>query len=158
MSMTTLTYNEYVVPRGEAITLDIPQRFPKWAGQPIGENHLVGFMLQWHFGVPFEVSYVFDQATIQNKVRVFRDALAYAINRTGNLDDIRQRLVREAMLVLETITLTLRHDTHGVTELKYITNENNFVIVTSTLVRIQLPLNSGPRLLEWISHFLPLGT
>ena len=62
------------------------------------------------------------------------------------------------MLVSETITLTLRNDTHGVTELKYITNENNFVLVTSSLVRIQLPLNSGPRLLEWLSHFFALGT
>ena len=157
MSMTTLTYNEYIVPRGEAITLDIPQRFPKWAGSPFGDAHLVGFMLQWHFGVPFEVSYVFDQIGVQNKVRVFRDALAYAISRTGNLDDIRQRLVREAMLVLETITLTLRHDNHGVTELKYISNENNFVIVTSSLVRIQLPPNSGPRLLEWLNHFFSQG-
>lgn len=156
--MTTLVYNEYVVPRSEAITLDIPQRFPKWAGLPFGDNHLIGFLLQWHFGVPFEVCYVFDQSGVQNRVRVFRDALAYALNRTGNLDDIRQRLVREAMIVLETITLTLRSDAHGVTELKYITNENNFVLVTSSLVRIQLPLNSGPRLLEWLNHFFALGT
>ena len=63
--MTTLVYNEYVVPRSEAITLDIPQRFPKWAGLPFGDNHLIGFLLQWHFGVPFEVCYVFDQSGVQ---------------------------------------------------------------------------------------------
>lgn len=152
-STSTSTYTEYVVPRGDFISLEVPQRYPKWTGQSIGNSVLVGFFLHWHYGLPMEICYVFDAANIQSKIRAFRDTLVYAISRTGNIEEIKQRLVREGMLVMDTVSLILRSDIGGLTELKYVTTNNTFVVVTSSLIRIQLSV-TPQQMLEWCNHLI----
>lgn len=145
-------YNEYVVPRTELITWDIPTRFPKWTGQSLGDALIVGYISFWHFGMPIEMSYVFDQTLISAKVKTFRDALSYCMTRLGDINELQTRLINEGMLDRDCVVLHLRPDM----KLEFSSTDSTFTFIASSLMRSRLPSGLESKILEWLNHFFPM--
>ena len=155
MNTTSLViYNEYVVPRTEMIHWDIPIRFPSWTGQPLGEALLVGYISFWYFGMPVEMTYVFDQTILNSKVKTFRDALSYCITRQGDISELTNRLMTESMLDRDRVILYLRPDMR----LEFSTSDLSFTFIASSLMRCRLSGGLEGKILEWLNHFFPTPT